>query len=296
MPRLCRGLAREGAGFGAPVLTVLKTHHHGDHTGGNGVLHPSRKLVSHAKAAERIAGQLAQYAGAAKGGPKQVDTSRPGADVVLAEAQAAAEAAPAWTADLFVPDVKIDSWPHEMKVGEIRVVLYHFGPGHTDNDVVVHLPDLNVVHTGDVCFHGLHPFFDTRRRDLQGLAVVGRQDHRPLRRPHRRYPRPRRNHRPRWPRRAGHLPRPDLGPRLRRDPSGKDQGRDQSHALGLHGRPRLRADQGAGNRGRLRRSQPRRLALPTPSPAPRRCSISRGWRPDTRTTNTLPAPQRSAPP
>ena len=153
-------LAREGAGFGAPVMTVINTHHHGDHTGGNAVLHPGRTLIAHARAAERIAGQVSQYTGAARGGPKQVDMDRPGADLVLEEAQAAAAAAPGWTPELFVPDEKIDTWPHELKVGEVRVVLYHFGAGHTDNDVVVHLPDLNIVHTGDVCFHGLHPYFD----------------------------------------------------------------------------------------------------------------------------------------
>ena len=37
----------------------------------------------------------------------------------------------------------------------------HFGrPSHTDNDLIVHLVDHNVVHTGDVVFNGLHPFFD----------------------------------------------------------------------------------------------------------------------------------------
>lgn len=159
-PAFAAALAREAADFGAPVTRILNTHHHADHTGGNPVLNGHAEIVAHAKAAQRIREQADRYASMAKGGPRQVDQSRDTADQVMAEAQAAAEASAGWTADSAAPDTTIDAWPHELTVGDTRLVLYHFGPGHTDNDVVVHLPDLNIVHTGDLCFHGLHPFFD----------------------------------------------------------------------------------------------------------------------------------------
>jgi cyclase len=159
-PAFAAALAREGATFGGPVTRVINTHHHGDHTGGNGVLNAQAEIIAHAKAAERIADSLDRYLGMAKGGPRQVNMTRHGAEAVLEEAQAAAEASVSWDATAVVPDITIDQWPHEMKVGEVRIVLYHFGAGHTDNDLVVHLPDLNILHTGDLCFSGLHPFFD----------------------------------------------------------------------------------------------------------------------------------------
>ncbi|HZW08442.1 MAG TPA: MBL fold metallo-hydrolase [Phycisphaerales bacterium] len=159
-PAFARALAREAAALGGKLTTIVNTHHHADHTGGNAVLNAEAEIIAHAQAAERIAGQLGQYAGMARGGPKQVEMERHGAEEVLTEAQAAAEAASAWTADDVTPDKSLSEWPHQLPFGEAEVTLHHFGAGHTDNDVVVHLPRANVVHTGDLCFHGLHPFFD----------------------------------------------------------------------------------------------------------------------------------------
>ena len=159
-PAFAAALAREAAGFGAEVTRIINTHHHGDHTGGNAVLNAQAEILAHAGAIERIRAQFDRYTGMAKGGPRQVDQARDGADQVLADAQAAAQGSAGWTAESAVPDTSINAWPHEMAVGDIKLVLHHFGPGHTDNDLVVHLPELNMLHTGDLCFHGLHPFFD----------------------------------------------------------------------------------------------------------------------------------------
>jgi len=159
-PAFAAALARETEALGGTLATVVNTHHHADHTGGNAVLNPRAEIVAHAKVAERVAAQLERYVGGARGGPRQIEMQRPGAEQVLEEAQAAAEAAPNWTGDDFAPDVKLDAWPHEMSCAEVKLALHHFGPGHTDNDVVVHLPDANVLHAGDLCFHKLHPFFD----------------------------------------------------------------------------------------------------------------------------------------
>lgn len=159
-PALAAALAREAESFGGTLATIVITHHHADHTGGNAVLNGRAEILAHAAAAGRIAGQLDRYVGAARGGMRQVEQSRPGAEQVLEDAQAAAEAAPAWEASDFTPDRTISQWPHEVEVGAATVTLHHFGPGHTDNDVVVHLPDANVLHAGDLCFHGLHPYFD----------------------------------------------------------------------------------------------------------------------------------------
>ena len=59
----------------------------------------------------------------------------------------------------FAPDREVGD-EHEFDHGGVKVVLRHFGWGHTDNDLVVHLPDLKILHTGDLLFHHLHPFVD----------------------------------------------------------------------------------------------------------------------------------------
>jgi glyoxylase-like metal-dependent hydrolase (beta-lactamase superfamily II) len=38
------------------------------------------------------------------------------------------------------------------------VAVFHKGPGHTDGDSVIHFPDANVIHMGDLYFEGLYPY------------------------------------------------------------------------------------------------------------------------------------------
>lgn len=160
-PAFAATLLREGASFGAPVTHVINTHHHADHTGGNGVVKKKVEvLLAHEKAAERIKGQVDRYVGAARGGPRQVDMERDGAEKVFEEATAAVEAAMAWDADAVTPNETVAGERQVFKAGDIEVVLHHFGAAHTDNDMVVEVMGANVLHVGDLCFHGLHPFFD----------------------------------------------------------------------------------------------------------------------------------------
>ncbi|MFG0259813.1 MAG: MBL fold metallo-hydrolase [Phycisphaerales bacterium JB041] len=160
-PAFAAALLREGSAFGAPVTHVLNTHHHGDHTGGNGVLKGRvEALIAHEKALPRIEGQVERYAGSARGGPRQVEMGRDGSDAVLEEAQAALEAAGTWGPADVVPGVALSGEREVLTVDGIEIVAHHFGAGHTDNDVIVQVVEANVIHTGDTCFHGLHPFFD----------------------------------------------------------------------------------------------------------------------------------------
>ncbi len=41
---------------------------------------------------------------------------------------------------------------------EARVI--HVPDAHTDGDAFIHFPGANLIHTGDVLFHGLFPFID----------------------------------------------------------------------------------------------------------------------------------------
>jgi glyoxylase-like metal-dependent hydrolase (beta-lactamase superfamily II) len=45
----------------------------------------------------------------------------------------------------------------DLRVGDRPIRLIELGPAHTRGDVVVHVPDADVLYTGDLVFHGNHP-------------------------------------------------------------------------------------------------------------------------------------------
>ncbi len=106
---------------------VVNTHHHGDHTGGNGVLKPhARMIVGHANVPEL---QRARAAADKKG-----DAPTP-PDTTFAQ-----------------------TWRKELG-GEIVAAKY-FGAAHTKGDIVTHLEKANVIHMGDLMFNRLYPVID----------------------------------------------------------------------------------------------------------------------------------------
>lgn len=115
-------------GRGARTLdVVLNTHHHADHTSGNGVFKAAAKsIVAHANVPKL------QFAAAEKAGSL---TSQVYADTTF-------------------PTV----WRRELG-DEIVTAQYH-GPAHTSGDVVVHFERANVVHLGDIGFNRLYPVID----------------------------------------------------------------------------------------------------------------------------------------
>lgn len=157
---LLRAEAEERAG--ASITTLINTHHHADHTGGNVAFTADARVVAHAAAALRVWRQKDNYLKQLTDGAS--DMARlAGGEVprnVEARWQAAQARANEDAVGAFMPTQTFDRYPATIRVGSLRVDIHHFGPGHTDNDVVVHLPDLNLLHAGDLHFNGLHPFFD----------------------------------------------------------------------------------------------------------------------------------------
>ena len=141
-------------------LTLINTHHHADHTGGNAIIVPiASASYAHANALPRIRSQHESYVQSAEAGPSQLArTDAP--DALMPFAKAAAEASATWTDKTAVPKIAIDGSGSTLSMGKVMVKTHHYGPGHTDNDLVIHLPEQNIVHTGDLVFNGLHPFFD----------------------------------------------------------------------------------------------------------------------------------------
>ncbi|MGW1772364.1 MBL fold metallo-hydrolase [Streptomyces sp. NPDC002104] len=118
---------------GAPLpRTVVNTHHHGDHTYGNGVFAPEALVLAHENArSEQIA------AG------RQLELIWPATDF--------------GSLDLTAPDLTYND-RMTLHVGETEVRVLHPGVAHTTGDSLVWLPGQRVVFTGDLVFAQGTPF------------------------------------------------------------------------------------------------------------------------------------------
>lgn len=121
-----------------PVTDVVNTHFHIDHCLGNAVF-ASSAIWAHRRCAERLAADGAgERVGFADWLPERATEFGEGAVV---------------PADHRVPDSA------GLVVGGRPVVLGHFGPGHTDGDLTVSIPDAEVVFAGDLLEEGAPPSF-----------------------------------------------------------------------------------------------------------------------------------------
>ncbi|HJN46608.1 MAG: hypothetical protein CL477_15305 [Acidobacteria bacterium] len=108
-----------------PVTTIINTHTHGDHVGGNVDFPATVEVVAHANAATRMA-DMDAFAGAnASRLPDRTYTDR----MTLFE-------------------------------GRDQIDLYHFGAGHTDGDTVVVFPAIGMAHLGDLFAFLGPPYID----------------------------------------------------------------------------------------------------------------------------------------
>lgn len=113
---------------GRKLDLLVNTHHHGDHTGGNGVFKPETKtIVAHDNVPELQRMRARQDK---KGGAEPV-----------------------------VPDTTFaQTWRKEL--GGETVALKYFGPAHTKGDIVTHFEKANVIHMGDLMFNRIYPVID----------------------------------------------------------------------------------------------------------------------------------------
>ncbi|MFN7990400.1 MAG: MBL fold metallo-hydrolase [Thermoanaerobaculia bacterium] len=141
-----RLLAARGAG---PVRWVVTTHHHTDHSVGASVFaEEGAEVVAHAVAAERMAAEQ---------------------PAILAERRASAEVGALFSDAVPAVPTRLVTGPLELSVGGLRAVVRPCGPAHTPGDLRVDLPDLGVVVTGDLVFHGYHP--NLEHADVDGWRL-----------------------------------------------------------------------------------------------------------------------------
>ena len=106
----------------APVDFVINTHMHGDHVGGNAALHKSgATIITHDNIRHRMVAD-----NATKDALPQVTFS----DAVT------------------------------FHLNGHKAHVFHVPHAHTDGDAVIHFPEVNVIHSGDILFNGLFPFID----------------------------------------------------------------------------------------------------------------------------------------
>jgi glyoxylase-like metal-dependent hydrolase (beta-lactamase superfamily II) len=115
-----------------PVRTLVNTHHHADHTFGNWLLPPGTTIVGHRRCRDEVlrAGLVVQ-------------ALFPNAD--YGDVQV-------------VPPTLTFEDTLTLHVDDTVVELAFVGPAHTLGDVIAWLPAHGVVFTGDLVFHGAHPF------------------------------------------------------------------------------------------------------------------------------------------
>ena len=112
-----------------PVVAVLNTHYHFDHTHGNPAFPVGTKVVSTAKTLQHLRERDADFW-----------KDRPAVDLL--------------------PNDTFDGATKEMRLGGKTVRAYQLGRGHTDGDMVVLFVEDRVLHAGDLFFNGAYPNID----------------------------------------------------------------------------------------------------------------------------------------
>jgi glyoxylase-like metal-dependent hydrolase (beta-lactamase superfamily II) len=111
-----------------PVIYLINTHYHGDHTSGNEVVGQNTKIIAHTNCKASLIASLKT---------QKIKTD--------------------YTAGIttFTEEMKL-------KLGDEDVKLRYMGPAHTSGDTVVIFEKAGVIHAGDLFFNGIPPYIDVK--------------------------------------------------------------------------------------------------------------------------------------
>jgi len=150
-----------------PVKGALDTHYHFDHSMGNAFYGANGvPLWAHASVAQRIVESYAPLQGADKAavlGPFEKRVQDAKSDTERQHSQSDLKAITelfqiANSSVLALPNHPLDpaKLPISIDLGGLTAVLESY-PGHSGTDIIVRIPDQNVVYTGDLLFSGFYP-------------------------------------------------------------------------------------------------------------------------------------------
>jgi glyoxylase-like metal-dependent hydrolase (beta-lactamase superfamily II) len=129
-PRLAAALASLGT---APVIRLINTHWHFDHTDGNEWLHANGAVIL-----------------AHENTRKRLSTAQRVEDWRFDFPPSAAGAVP----------TEVFAGERDLTFADTRLSLKHYEPAHTDGDISVRFADADVLHVGDTFWNGIYPFID----------------------------------------------------------------------------------------------------------------------------------------
>jgi cyclase len=136
-PKMTLGFQEAVRGVSSvPVGRLINTHHHVDHTLGNG-LFAGAAVIAHRRARELMI-RAGFHRDRMVGMAPWFDAELP-AEIPLRP-----------------PDTVFER-SLELYAGGRRLVLFHVGTAHTAGDVLVHLPEERILFAGDVCFFYVTP-------------------------------------------------------------------------------------------------------------------------------------------
>ncbi len=150
-----------------PIKAALETHYHYDHSFGNSFYGANGiPLWAHPD----VAGRIMKSYGAMQGAPKSTILGALERAVKEAKTEAAKahrESGLQTATNLYnlanagvlaLPNHPIDlsSLPLKLDLGGLTAIIEHF-PGHSGTDMIVRVPEQNVVYTGDLLFNAFFP-------------------------------------------------------------------------------------------------------------------------------------------
>ncbi len=161
-----------------PVKGALDTHYHFDHSMGNSFYGANGvPLWAHAMTAKRIVDSYAPLQAADKEavlGPfeKRIKDAKSDAERAHALTDLNAMTGLFYIANaalLSLPNHPIDpaKLPMSIELGGLTAVVDSY-PGHSGTDMVVRVPDQNVVYTGDLLFSGWYPVCFDEKATISG--------------------------------------------------------------------------------------------------------------------------------
>jgi cyclase len=75
-----------------------------------------------------------------------------------------------------LPNQAVSAVGQTVDVGRRKVELHYFGPGHTRGDLVVRVPEFDIVATGDLIFNSYYMFYDETAQGVDLAANIATLD------------------------------------------------------------------------------------------------------------------------